>query len=142
MRELMERMIGMEGRLTDKLANTDNMVGRLEKRMDESDQNLPNNVMKIVAPEFDKMRAELKEACVGKTVDPKQVEKYWLARRSLRLWPVKGQDLRRSLSQFMVKILDFPESFLNTMGQVTIKPIPNIVVAGKKGRSIDGEVLV
>ena len=56
--------------------------------------------------------------------DPQERDRYWLARRSLRVWPIQGPDPRSSLIVFLRDRLGLVDNqFLGSMGQVTIKMI-------------------
>ena len=55
--------------------------------------------------------------------DPKSNECYWLAWRSIRIWPLTGHDPRVAFTAFMQDRLDFDESFLSKLGPITIKMI-------------------
>ena len=50
-------------------------------------------------------------------------DKYWLCRRSLRMWPVGGGDLRKCLAEFLKTRLKFDQTFLTLMGEVSIKRV-------------------
>ena len=52
---------------------------------------------------------------------PTRDEMYWLCRRSLRIWPVPGPDLRRSLGEFMKNRLHMSPATLFSMGEVSVK---------------------
>ena len=61
---------------------------------------------------------------------------YWLCRRSLRLWPITGADLKKSLGTFLRSKLLLDADFLRDMGEVSVKRVP----AGPRAK-IRGEVI-
>ena len=50
-------------------------------------------------------------------------ERYWRARRSLRIWPVKGPDLGASLSDFLVSALQLDPEILNEVPSFDIRRV-------------------
>ena len=64
-------------------------------------------------------------------------EKYWYCRRSLRMWPVTGDDVRKSVGIFLRTKLKLEASFLSTIGEIGVKTVP--FTARSK---IKGEVIV
>ena len=62
---------------------------------------------------------------------------YWACRRSLRLWPVPGPDLKKSLADFMKNRLKISTSTLLRMGDIGIKK-----VFSAPGAKIQDEVVV
>ena len=51
-------------------------------------------------------------------------ERYWLCRRSLRVWPIIGGDLRKSVGDFLKGRLKLDSSFMVTMGDLSVKRVP------------------
>ena len=62
---------------------------------------------------------------------------YWQCRRSLRLWPVVGQDIKKALREYLTDRLRLDAQFLGDMGDISIKKVP----AGPSNK-IAGEVIV
>ena len=62
---------------------------------------------------------------------------YWACRRSLRIWPVPGPDLKKSLANFMQTRLRISTSTLLKMGDISIKK-----VFSAPGNKIQDEVVV
>ena len=50
-------------------------------------------------------------------------ERYWRARRSLRLWPVKGADLKAALSNFLVGPLQMDPEVLNDVPSFEVRRV-------------------
>ena len=68
----------------------------------------------------------------GRQADPVDRDRYWLARRSLRIWPIEGPNPRGSLMAFLNTRLGMEDAFLISMGQVTIKMICPSTRAGSR----------
>ena len=64
-------------------------------------------------------------------------DRYWHCRRSVRLWPVSGPDLKTALGEFLRTRLRLDASFLADMGEVGIKKI-----ASGPASKITGEITV
>ena len=70
-----------------------------------------------------------------RTVPPRE-EEYWLARRSLRLWPVKGQgadELAENAASFINGIMRVPES---TAGRRDIVSVQRVATRMRKGGTL------
>ena len=61
---------------------------------------------------------------------------YWMCRRSLRIWPVVGDDIRKALGDFIKSRLLLTPQFLADMGNISVKK-----VAEGPGSKIVGEVI-
>ena len=73
---------------------------------------------------------------VGHSSGRSKEETYWFCRRSLRLWPVAGSDLKKALGAFLKTRLKLDNSFLMDMGDVSVKKM----AAGPRSK-ISGEVI-
>ena len=113
MAEMNGFMKGMEGRLRDDIkgveAGMEAKFGKalkgLEDRVVRNEKELPKIISGIVDRVVDeKMKKALpggsRGACAGPS-NPKE-ERYWLARRSLRMWPIPGPSPRKSVEIFPV----------------------------------------
>ena len=63
-------------------------------------------------------------------------DQYWICRRSLRIWPVVGDDVRKALGDFLKQRLRLSPVFLSDMGNVSVKK-----VADDPRSKITGEVV-
>ena len=59
----------------------------------------------------------------GYSRDTSKDDRYWRARRSLRLWPIKGQDLRVAVGDFMTNLLGLDPDFLQDLASYEIRPV-------------------
>ena len=69
-------------------------------------------------------------------VSASHADKYWLARRSLRCWPVQGEDFVAAAVCFIRSTLKCPESEI-TAGDITVKSVP-----ARPGVDAKSEVIV
>ena len=141
-------MQGMEVRLGDRLGSLETgmvsvhkKVDRLEERMDSNEHQLPEVVARIVRDELSKLEDGGAGSTRGRR-DPIEAERYWLARRSLRLWPIQGPDLRLSLRIYMAQRLALSPELVNRAGQGTIKTLTDATGRKDAGKVVTDEVLV
>ena len=59
-------------------------------------------------------------------------ERYWLCRKSLRIWPVPGADKKKALGSYLTDKLKLSSRFLKEIGEISIK-----TVAAAPGSKID-----
>ena len=138
-------MTGIEGRLGLRLTGlesqsreTADRVDALEDRVVENEARFPDAIMRVIGPELDKMKAAPR-----REDDPRLLERYWLARQSLRLWPVGGPDLRGALRAFLLEKLGLQGTLVDSLGNVTIKTIDRTDRPGASARTqVKDEVLV
>ena len=103
-------------RLTDTVNKNTVDLARLETEMRANDQSLDRRVAELVrshtAPP-----TELEMSCRSRSfenlVNPRATM-YWQCRRSLRLWPISGQDLKEEVKIFLRRYLELD---LGTMGE-------------------------
>ena len=69
---------------------------------------------------------------------PSKEDLYWECRRSLRIWPVAGKDLKKGLQDFLTTRLGFSQAFLSDMGSISIRK----VAAGPRSKIIDEVIVV
>ena len=63
-------------------------------------------------------------------------DRYWLSRRSLRIWPVPGPDIKASLRDYLSTKLKLNSKFLHDIGDISIRK-----VAEAPGSRISDEVI-
>ena len=63
---------------------------------------------------------------------------YWFCRRSLRMWPVAGDDLRKGLLVFLKSKLQLDSAFFLDMGEISVKK----VYAGPRAKIRDEVIAV
>ena len=129
---LKEELSKTEQRLTGRMSAVeegfDHLQGEfrgLEKRMDAMERKLDRN------------RTLGGDSIIG--TNPRE-DRYWKARRSLRLWPVEGEgeELRIGLQRFLSKRLRLGEDVISDTGDCSIRKIPP--ARGKSG--IQNEITV
>ena len=135
MKALTGQMKGMEGRLRDDIhgveEGVDSKLGAafrtLEERVEKNEKNLPALVTSIVD---DALNTKLKGILPAisraprtpKDQDSQREERYWTARRSLRMWPLPGSNPRKEVEIFVLSRLGLGTEFVNSMGPVTCRP--------------------
>ena len=111
------------GRLGTELASAKNQLEQLKLAADEKEKALPELVGRLVreksamlVPVARPGRRHRPLAGDATAVDaPRQAmhndgeEKYWVARRTLRVWPVEGEDLSKAVVSFLEKKLSCPQ---------------------------------
>ena len=55
--------------------------------------------------------------------NPKEA-KYWACRKSLRMWPVAGQEMKKAVGIFLKQKLKLENSFLASMGELSVATVP------------------
>ena len=74
---------------------------------------------------------------LGMRSRPTKEDRYWLCRRSLRVWPVKGDDIRKAFGEFLRNRLGLGAYFLADMGEMSVKR-----VTGGPAAKLQHEVIV
>ena len=67
---------------------------------------------------------------------PTKEDLYWQCRRSLRLWPIVGPDIKKGLGDFLRNRLRLGADFLADMGEVSVKK----VASGPRSKKV-GEII-
>ena len=120
-------LLGMEHRLRAKTDKNSDHIKTLEQRMDASDSQLDDRIRKIVREEQGQpaqtsglgdssLYTKANYAHSGRHLDD-----YLEARRSLRMWPVRGPDLASGLETFLRDKLGFDAAFIASLGDVKVR---------------------
>ena len=64
----------------------------------------------------------------GAPLDAKE-ERFWKVRRSLRMWPIKGDYPRKEVQAFFLGYLGFDAPFVNSMGAIDVMKMGGAVQA-------------
>ena len=92
-------------------------VAGIEAELKSSESSLDTRVAELVrgqASGLEQMQINQSISSSSCSLSPAQVNTYWQCRRSLRLWPLSGSDLERSVHEFLLGFLDFD---LEAMGR-------------------------
>ena len=129
---LREELNETETRLTSRIAEVESGLGvlkddfrSLEKRLEAVERrSLTGGTQDGLADSTDQWENSLSKAQDGQSAA--KVTRYWRARRSLRLWPVKGdvEDLHIELQRFLSQRLHLGEDVLTNLGNCSIRRIP------------------
>ena len=136
---------GMRAVLKEELGETEKRLTGRMNAVESGFENLQDEFkvlerrMDAVEKRLDRNKSLGTESMLSLTNCPKQ-ERYWKARRSLRLWPIEGEgeNLRVGLQIFLSQRLRLGEDILSDVGDCSLRRIPS-----PKGNSnIKNEVTV
>ena len=158
---MMAFMAGMEGRMTGnftelarRMDETNTEVAGLRDKMKENEEGFGERVKGILRDEVrDVVREELKGAGLqqehtqktgdpppkGREVSSAKEDRYWLARRSLRLWPIAGSCLHTEVGTFMLQYLKLGPGFVQPEKLTALEVTP---VQKRRPDKCPNEVLV
>ena len=139
----------MEGRLREDITSvktdveahvteTRAAVAELRDRVDQGEQDLLKKIEDVETRVTDKIEEKVVEKLKGilpgmpgpsrphagpvRQSDARE-ECFWKARRSLRMWPLRGDSPRMEVQAFLLSNLGFDASFVNTMGTIEVVKI-------------------
>ena len=146
---LQEELSKTEARLTGRMADVEAGLGLLkedfrglEQRVDQVEQRMKNeSLRRIEDPDLLNNWNEHISAQSDSGPSNAKHNRYMKARRSLRIWPIKGnaEDLRLELQKFLTHKLRLGEDVLSDTGDCSIRKIP----AGHRNQgNINNEVTV
>ena len=95
----------------------DHRIGKVSSDLENLRENMDKRSSKI-----EKRLVHLEQSGTGLTRDDRA---YWEARRSLRINPIKGPDLRESLREFLVRRLDLDPSIMERIPARGIRKLPS-----------------
>ena len=140
-----EDIVDIKKELGERIDKGNEVTAELKRRMDDNDANFDKRVAAVVAslpgvsdnpPQGPGLSASSSStgsyaSCFsgdvgGRSGPAANMSKasddvYWSCRRSLRLWPVPGPDLKKSLADFMKTRQKISTSTLLRMGDIGIK---------------------
>ena len=113
-------------------------VAELRDRVDQGERDLSKKIEAVETRVTDKIEEKVVEKLKaflpgipgpsrpqggpGRQSDARE-ERYWKARRSLRMWPIRGDSPRTEVQAFLLSNLGFDASFVNTMGTIEVVKI-------------------
>ena len=110
--------------LTDTVNKNTVNLARLEAQLRESEETLEDRVNDIVARigpsnlDASLVRSSSQHHHGARTAD--QINRYWTCRRSLRLWPISGDDLHRSVLMLLSTNLELRDE---EVGHITVRRV-------------------
>ena len=121
-------------------------VRGLKERVERGEKNLENRIDRAIEK---KLRGDMSNLPAGhhpralnfavappQRVKPSSEDRYWTARRSLRLWPVPGPDLEAGVRDFFRTRLKFDQARVDSFGSLRVRRVET------RGKSNQKEVAV
>ena len=107
--------------LGKKLDESDKAVAELGRRLEESDKNMANKIAEEVA----KHRPTAASQNTDQRSTRRRDEAYSLCRRSLKLWPVNGEDLEDAVRVFLGTRLGLTSERIVQLGSIVVSLPPS-----------------
>ena len=123
------RIDEVEAKLDDRLNDVTEDVANIRQQMSDQESDLPRVVEAVVVGLVDRVVSDKlkgwapqagphQKAGAPSAPNPKE-ERYWVARRSLRMWPLEGDRLAHAVHVFLLSRLGFNAAFVNGMGPIS-----------------------
>ena len=130
--DIAKRLDGAEasiGRLEGKQQGMDNKIEEIRKEAEKQASELPARVEDLVARSLNggregagpRPRRPTARGSATAATGSAREEKYWEARRSLKLWPIIGQDIKAGVEKFLRENLDMPREEVEDLAIVAKK---------------------
>lgn len=112
------------GRIEARLDKNDKAMEALEKRVELTECAIGPKIAAEVAKQCGHMLENISKAAnkvggAGKS-SPRREEAYQLARRTLKIWPVKGDDLTDAVQQFFKERLRMDDRKIASLGSIAV----------------------
>ena len=121
------RLAGRIGGVEDQLGTLRGDMTGLEKRIEEVERRVDSQIDKIVADRYEDLRGPPTRGRPGGVESPTTREtRYWKARKSLRMWPIKGEgeEMMADLQKFLAQRLRLGEDVLADAEDCRIRRVP------------------
>ena len=138
---LKEELSATESRLTGRMAEVEAGFSSLKEDMRSLEERMNVVERKVGANSVNFEGTPLERRGVLPNLESQnnRIARYWKARQSLRIWPIKGEgeDMRVELQRFLANKLRLGEDVLSDAGECSIRRIPS-----NKGSKIEYEATV
>ena len=115
--ELMESTREAVGRIESRLDKTESGLASLEKRVERGEKEVA-----------EKIAVEVAKQCTGKGALPVPMDKreasYNFCRRSLKIWPVEGENLEDAVRVFLKNKLGMTDARIRSLGAIEVSAPP------------------
>ena len=122
--DIMETTRDSVGRIETRLERTEGSIAALERRVEKGEKDMSARI----ASEVEKHLAEKAPAPAGEAGQGPRASKreasYHLCRRSLKLWPVEGDDLLDSVKTFLSTKLGMSDARIRSLGSIEATLLP------------------
>ena len=112
------------GKLESRLDNTEKGLAALEKKVEESDRRVSEQISAEVA--------KISQPPLAQGVVGRREEAYHRCRRSLKVWPIEGEDLADSVRNFMKTRLKMTDERIRSLGSIVVSSLPSKASRDKK----------
>ena len=113
------------GKLESRLDSTEKGLAALEKKVEDNDRKVAEQISAEVA----KMSGQ---PALSQGVMGRREEAYHRCRRSLRVWPIEGDDLPDSVRNFMKTRLKMSDERIRSLGSIVVSLLPSKASREKK----------
>ena len=120
------------GRLETRLERTEGSIAALEQRVERGEKDLPVRIAAEVAKQMtgsgdndggggpSGLRLNKREAA------------FHFCRRSLKLWPVEGEDIQDAVRRFLATKLGLSDARIRALGSIEVSPLPGKAARERK----------
>ena len=120
------------GRLESRLDKTEQGLAALEKKVEETDRRVADQIVAEVA----RTRPTLVPVPAGDnsvaSVHSRREAAYHRCRRSLKIWPIEGEDLPDAVRVFLRTKLKIGDAKIDRMGSIEVSTMPNKTARDRK----------
>ena len=120
---------------TDINATTNEAISRIDRRIEKTEENIQElrtrmdvqdkRIDSKIAQEVAKLNTLPSAAKASKAVAAgRREEAYFLSRRSLKLWPIEGEDLADAARVFFANKLGMTDDRIRALGELRVSPAP------------------
>ena len=113
------------GKLESRLDNTEKGLAALEKKVEDTDKRVSEQISAEVA----KIGGQ---SVLSQGVAGRREEAYHRCRRSLKVWPIEGDDLADSVRNFMKTRLKMSDDRIRSLGSIAVSSLPSKASRDKK----------
>ena len=120
---------------TDINSSTNEAISRIDKRIEKTEENIQELKTRMdvqdkrieakIAREVAKLGvAPSSSKAVGAAAASRREEAYFLCRRSLKIWPIEGEDLADAVRVFFATNLGMTDDRVRALGDLVVAPAP------------------
>ena len=130
--DLMQSTRDAVGSIEAKLERHESAIANVEKRIERGERELAGKISSEVAKQVASSNGKTSITAPSRAQESKREAAYHLCRRSLKIWPVEGDDLPDAVRNFISTKLGFPDARIRLLGMIEASALPGKVARDKR----------
>ena len=128
--DLMDSTREAVGKIETRLERQEATMANLERRVDRSEKEMTDRIAAEVSKQIAVPRGA--SPALSKAASTKREASFHYCRRSLKLWPVEGEDLQDATRQFLKNKLGMTDARIELLGQIEVASVPGRMARERK----------